>query len=85
VLGTKEVLRDAAGAIVVQEDVTAFAAAVVQVLKNPALRAELASAGRNFVARRWSSHEMAKRLLELYADVAAVANRRQLARLAQGS
>jgi 1,2-diacylglycerol 3-alpha-glucosyltransferase len=85
VLGTKEVLRDAAGAIVAQEDVTEFAAAVVRVLKNSVLRAELAGAGRDFVARRWSSQEMAKRLLELYGEVAAVGNRRHVARLAQRS
>ena len=36
VLGTKEVLRNAAGAIVVAEDVTEFAAAVVEVLTQSA-------------------------------------------------
>ena len=85
VLGTKEVLRDAAGAIVVAGDVTDFAAAVVRVLNNPALRAELAGAGRDFVARRWSSREMARRLLEVYGEVAAVGDRRHVARLAEGS
>ena len=69
VLGTKEVLANAAGALVVREDVTEFAAAVTRVLTEPALRARLASAGREFVARQWSSREMAKRLLELYDEL----------------
>jgi glycosyltransferase involved in cell wall biosynthesis len=69
VLGTKEVLENAAGAIVVREDVAEFAAAVVRVLTEPGLRAQLASAGRAFVERRWSSREMARRLLTLYDDV----------------
>jgi 1,2-diacylglycerol 3-alpha-glucosyltransferase len=69
VLGTKEVLRDAAGALVVAEDVSEFSAAVVNVLTHPELRASLASAGRAFVAQRWSSKEMAKRLAQLYGDL----------------
>lgn len=69
VLGTKEVLRDATGAIVVPEDVHEFAAAVIGVLTQPQLRAQLASVARTFVEKRWSSAEMARRLLELYGEV----------------
>ena len=69
VLGTKEVLANAAGALVVREDVAEFAAAVVRVLGDRALHAQLASAGREFVERHWSSREMAKRLLALYEEV----------------
>jgi 1,2-diacylglycerol 3-alpha-glucosyltransferase len=69
VLGTKEVLHEADGAIVVEEDVTAFAAAVTRVLREPELRAGLQRAGRDFVAQRWSSTEMAGRLLGLYEDL----------------
>ena len=69
VLGTKEVLHEAEGAIVVEEDVTAFAAAVARVLREPELRAGLQRAGRDFVAQRWSSTEMAARLLDLYEDL----------------
>ncbi len=69
VLGTKEVLRDAGGALVVAEDVKEFSAAVVNVLTRTELRASLASAGRAFVAQRWSSSEMAKRLAQLYGDL----------------
>ena len=71
VLGTKEVLRNAAGAIVVAEDVTEFAAAVVKILTKSQLRAELSGAGREFVARHWSSLEMAKRVAALYDEIVA--------------
>jgi 1,2-diacylglycerol 3-alpha-glucosyltransferase len=80
VLGTKEVLRDAAGAVVVAEDVGEFAAAVIRVLTEPELRARLAGAAREFVARQWSSVEMARRMLQLYDEVVTrVADRRQIA------
>ncbi len=69
VLGTKEVLANAAGALVVQENVAEFAAAVTRVLTEPALRAQLGSAGREFVERHWSSREMARRLLALYVEL----------------
>jgi 1,2-diacylglycerol 3-alpha-glucosyltransferase len=69
VLGTKEVLANAAGALVVREDVAEFAAAVTRVLTEPALRAKLASAGREFVEQQWSSREMARRLLGLYEEL----------------
>ncbi len=69
VLGTKEVLHEADGALVVAEDVAAFAAAVTRVLREPELRAQLRRAGRDFVAQRWSSAEMAGRLLGLYEDL----------------
>ena len=69
VLGTKEVLANAGGALVVREDVAQFAAAVTRVLTEPALRTKLASAGREFVERQWSSREMARRCLRLYEEV----------------
>lgn len=69
VLGTREVLQGAGGAITVEENVVEFAAAVSEVLTKPELRASLAAAGPNFVADRWSSREMARRLLALYEVV----------------
>jgi glycosyltransferase involved in cell wall biosynthesis len=69
VLGTKEVLANAAGALVVPEDVAQFAAAVTRVLTERDLRTQLKSAGREFVERHWSSREMAKRLLALYEEL----------------
>jgi glycosyltransferase involved in cell wall biosynthesis len=73
VLGTKEVLQDARGAIVVPEDVVEFAAAVVRVLTQPQLRASLAAEARGFVEERWSSSEMARRLRALYEELCASA------------
>jgi glycosyltransferase involved in cell wall biosynthesis len=66
VLGTKEVLADACGAIVVEESVEPFAAAVTRVLADREHRESLAAKGRDYVAAHWSSREMARRLLALY-------------------
>jgi 1,2-diacylglycerol 3-alpha-glucosyltransferase len=74
VLGTKEVLDGAAGALVVEEDVGAFAATVTRVLTRPELRATLGAAGRDFVAARWSSSEMGRKLQRLYAEVRCVSD-----------
>jgi len=70
VLGTKEVLHNARGAVVVEEDRAAFARAVVDVLTRADLRRSLASAARIHVAAHWSSAVMARRLLELYKRLA---------------
>jgi glycosyltransferase involved in cell wall biosynthesis len=66
VLGTKEVLHGAGGALVVDEDRAAFARAVVEVLTNPERKRSLAAAAREHVEARWSSREMARRLLRFY-------------------
>jgi len=68
VMGTKDVLEDARGAIVVDEDEKLFADAVAQVLTNRNLRDGLATDAREGVAARWSSTAMARRMLELYED-----------------
>jgi hypothetical protein len=55
---------------------------VVEVLTQSQLRAALGSAGRQFVARNWSSLEMAKRLAQIYDEVVgapSVVDRRQVA------
>lgn len=72
VLGTKEVLDGAAGAIVVEEDVEEFAAAVTRVLSEPTQRASLAAVARGFVAAKWSSLEMARRMRRLYEELGGV-------------
>ena len=74
VLGTKEVLNGAEGAIVAREDVAEFAGAVTRVLTDHDLRAKLAAAARGFVAARWSSSEMSRRLLRLYGDLRSVSD-----------
>ncbi len=67
-LGTRSVLLPESGAVVVPEERDAFAAAVVRVLTEPGLRAELATRGRAY-ARTWSSAVMARRLKGLYAQL----------------
>lgn len=70
VLGTKEVLHGARGAIVVEEDRAAFARAVIDVLTRPELQRTLAAEARAHVAAQWSSAVMARRLMELYERLA---------------
>lgn len=69
VLGTREVLAGAHGALVVEEDVAAFARAVVDVLTQSQLREALATAGPSFVSRKWSSRETARQLLAVYEEL----------------
>ena len=68
-LGTRSVLPGS-GALIVPEERAAFAAAVVRVLREPGLRAEMAERGRAH-ARSWSSAAMARRLAEIYRGVQA--------------
>ncbi|MBV8496097.1 MAG: glycosyltransferase [Gammaproteobacteria bacterium] len=65
-LGTRSILVPESGALVVPEREDAFAAAVVRVLGDAELRAQLAARGRAY-ARNWSSSAMAQRLSALYA------------------
>jgi 1,2-diacylglycerol 3-alpha-glucosyltransferase len=67
-LGTRSILTPQSGALVVPEERAAFAAAVVRVLNDAALGAELAQRGRTY-ARTWSSNAMARRLAELYTEL----------------
>lgn len=70
VLGTKDILeQDGTGGIVAADDPDQFADAVVGVLRDDTLRATLGSAGRRFVADRWSSPVMGARLLDLYRAI----------------
>jgi 1,2-diacylglycerol 3-alpha-glucosyltransferase len=70
-LGTRSVLTPASGALVVPEERAAFAAAVVRVLSDRALRAQMSARGRDY-ARTWSSAVMARRLASLYEQLRGV-------------
>jgi len=70
VMGTADVLRGAAGAIIAPDDLAGFAAAIARVLKDPALRARLAAAAPGDAAG-WTARAMAERLLTLYRSVTA--------------
>jgi 1,2-diacylglycerol 3-alpha-glucosyltransferase len=72
VMGTKAVLANAPGAIVVGEDAAEFAAAVTGLLRDQERRLALGSAAARDVAARWSGPEMARRLLDLYERVMAL-------------
>jgi len=67
-LGTRSVLKAGCGALVVEEQLQPFTAAVVQVLQDTALQSDLAERGRTY-ARTWSSAIMARRLAELYESL----------------
>jgi 1,2-diacylglycerol 3-alpha-glucosyltransferase len=69
-LGTRSILVPGSGALVVPEERAAFAAAVVRVLTNAGLRAELAARGRAY-ARSWSAATQAQRLAQLYGALRA--------------
>ena len=67
-LGTRSILQDGCGALIVEEELEAFAAATVRVLQDAPLRARLAGEGRRY-AREWSSLAMARRLAKLYRSI----------------
>ena len=79
-LGTRSILLPGCGALVVEESVGPFAAAVARVLTEPGLASTLSQRGRPY-ARAWSSAAMARRLCDLYRSVAEPAN--TVARCAQ--
>jgi 1,2-diacylglycerol 3-alpha-glucosyltransferase len=75
-LGTKFVLKDGAGALVVPERVEEFSAAVVRVLEDPGLHAMLAESGKEY-SLTWSSLALAQRLADVYRSIAGVGALRQ--------
>ena len=79
-LGTRSILLPGCGALVVEERLAPFAAAVVRVLTEPGVAGALSQQGRAY-ARGWSSAAMAGRLSELYRAITEPAN--TVARCAQ--
>jgi glycosyltransferase involved in cell wall biosynthesis len=67
-LGTRSILKPGCGALVVEEQLQAFAEATVRVLQDVNLSKDLAERGRNY-ARTWSSGLMARRLADLYSSL----------------
>ena len=76
VLGTSDVVGPGRGALVVEENVAAFAAQALMLLENPALRRRLGRDGRRFVEEEWSDRATVSRTLDLYGDLRAPAPRR---------
>jgi 1,2-diacylglycerol 3-alpha-glucosyltransferase len=67
-LGTRSILKAGCGAVVVEEKLQPFSAAVTQVLQDENLRNDLAERGRAY-AKTWSSAVMARRLADLYESL----------------
>jgi 1,2-diacylglycerol 3-alpha-glucosyltransferase len=78
-LGTRSIVKDGCGAILVAEELNEFAAAAARVLQDRQLRRTLAEEGRLY-ARDWSSLSMARRLAELYRSTRELAGARAAAR-----
>jgi glycosyltransferase involved in cell wall biosynthesis len=61
-------LRQGAGAVIVPEDESAFAAAVADLLRDEPRRRKLGAAGQRH-AKQWTARAMAERLLAFYRGV----------------
>jgi len=72
-LGTRSILKEGCGALIVDEELHEFATAAVRVLQDRPLAATLARQGRSY-ARGWSSLAMARRLAELYRATSPLAD-----------
>jgi glycosyltransferase involved in cell wall biosynthesis len=67
-MGTRDVLHNTHGTRIVGEDQTEFAQACIALLRDNAARKQLADNATQD-AQRWSSQEMAERLVSLYASL----------------
>ena len=70
VMGTATVLRNVQSALVSEEDVPIFASHVARLLYSPEQRKALSQAGPRDAAA-WSAAALMKRVVDLYADLAA--------------
>jgi glycosyltransferase involved in cell wall biosynthesis len=70
VMGTRNVLREGQGALIVPEEEDAFAQAVVDLLRDEPQRRRLGAAGRRY-AGQWTARAMTERLLAFYQEVVA--------------
>jgi glycosyltransferase involved in cell wall biosynthesis len=64
-MGTRDILAPGLGCLAPEDDVAAFAAAMVSVLRDPALRARLSQEARDY-AGEWADDRLAAKLAELY-------------------
>lgn len=78
VMGTASVLAGAKGAVVAQETVPDFAAAVASLLRDPEQRRVLASAGPADAAR-WGAAALVERVEELYGALSLLSGARRTA------
>ncbi len=67
-MGTRDVLEGTHGTRIVNEDQGEFSAACIELLRDPNARQRLAARAPNDAAR-WSSRQMAERLVRLYTNM----------------
>jgi len=70
VMGTRDIVGPRRGAVVPADDETAFAEAIVAVMRDAGWRARLADEGRAY-AREWRAEPLAQKLAAVYESVAA--------------
>jgi glycosyltransferase involved in cell wall biosynthesis len=69
-MGTKDILQPGKGALIAQEEPNDFAGKVIELLRNPQLREQLAQEGRAY-GRSWSPQTMARKMVSCYQNVLA--------------
>ena len=74
IMGTRDVLRQGKGAVIVPEDEAAFTEAVAQLLRDEPRRRNLGRAGQRY-AEQWTARAMAERLLAFYERILEVPSR----------
>jgi glycosyltransferase involved in cell wall biosynthesis len=74
VMGTRDIVGPARGALVAEDNEADFARNVVKLLNDPALRARLGIEGRAYAAE-WNAGALARRLADAYRDVTGANNR----------
>ena len=68
IMGTRDVLREGEGAVIVPEDEARFTMAVADLLRDEPRRRKLAAAGRRY-AEQWTARATTERLLDFYREV----------------
>lgn len=71
VMGTRDILASGRGAIIAPDNLQGFAAALVRILTDHALRARL-GADAPHCAREWAADVMAAKLFALYKEIAGI-------------
>lgn len=69
-LGTKSILVEGQGALIAQEDETAFAASVNSLLENQERRNKLGEAARRYALNHWTACVQAERMVQFYQTLA---------------
>ncbi|MHB8902773.1 MAG: glycosyltransferase [Thermoguttaceae bacterium] len=73
-MGTRDILSPGRGCLTPEDDVAEFAAAMVRLLCDPALRSRLSQEARDY-AREWADDRMAAKLAECYRRILETADR----------